>query len=179
MAMEEVILVDIHNQAIGSAEKIYAHQHALLHRAFSVFVIAPHEQQLCVLLQRRALSKYHCGGLWTNTCCSHPRPDETVLAAAKRRMVEELGFQVELREIEKFVYYHKFDNGLTEHEIDHVLVGELTDMQAHIAVNPDEVMAYKWAAFADVWDDAVNNPIAYTPWFVQALKIVKTSLNLD
>lgn len=162
--MNEVILVDMNDREIGREEKMKAHEQGKLHRAFSVFLF--HGDR--VLLQKRAASKYHCGGLWTNTCCSHPRAGETVKEAAMRRLKEELGIQTDdLKEVHSFVYHRVFDNGLTEFEYDHVLVG---DYNGGWVMNPDEVDEVKWIQTAELLDDILKNPEAYTPWFIVAIK---------
>ena len=130
---EQVILVDEHDNAIGLMEKMEAHRLAKLHRAFSVFAMNDKNE---ILLQRRALHKYHSGGLWTNTCCSHPRDGENVEEAAKRRLMEEMGFTCDVKRIFSFIYKAELDNDLTEHELDHVLIARWNDDPN---VNPDEV----------------------------------------
>ena len=141
MPKEEVILVDENDIAIGSMEKLEAHQKGILHRAFSVFIFNSNNE---LLLQRRALTKYHSSGLWTNTCCSHPQPNEDTLAAANRRLKEEMGMQTSLTHKTSFIYKTNFDNGLTEHEFDHVFIGH-TDTNP--TINPEEVDSYKWISF--------------------------------
>lgn len=161
--MEKVVLVDMRDNAIGLEEKMVAHEKALLHRAFSVFLY--HEDK--ILLQKRASHKYHCGGLWTNTCCSHPRDGEEVKAAAIRRLKEEVDIEVQdLEEIHSFVYHYPFVNGLTEFEYDHVLVGEY---EGSFVANPEEVDEMKWVQIDDLLADIQKNPKAYTPWFIVAL----------
>src|ERR1700743_3243063 len=123
--MQQVVLVDESDKEIGVMEKMEAHEKALLHRAFSVFIFDASGR---MLLQRRALAKYHSGGLWTNACCSHPRPGETVQAAAERRLVEELGFSTPLCKAFEFIYRADFANGLTEYEFDHVFAGAFEGM---------------------------------------------------
>jgi isopentenyl-diphosphate delta-isomerase type 1 len=169
--MTDVILVNEQDIAIGSAEKLLAHQQGLLHRAFSVFIMRTHQEQLEILLQQRQSDKYHCGGLWTNSCCSHPRPEENILDAGQRRLQEELGFQVLLREIGVFTYRAEFANGLIEHEVDHILVGDFTDTII-IRPNPNEVMGHRWSTLSDTIQDCQLNPHLYTPWFLPALQIV-------
>src|SRR5690348_1838378 len=120
MRQEEVILVNERDEPTGSMEKMEAHRKALLHRAFSIFILSTGGE---MLLQQRARSKYHSAGLWTNACCSHPRPGEDVHDAALRRLSEELGFTTSLEKIFDFIYRSEFENGLTEHEFDHVFVG--------------------------------------------------------
>ena len=133
---DQLILVDEQDNPIGTCEKMEAHRKGLLHRAFSVFIF---DAQGRMLLQQRALSKYHSGGLWTNACCSHPFPGEDNLTAATRRLQEELGFTTSLRKAFDFYYRAAFDNGLTEHEFDHVFVGQY---EGTLEVNPQEVMDY-------------------------------------
>jgi isopentenyl-diphosphate Delta-isomerase len=155
---EQVILVDISDRQIGVAEKLQAHRDGLLHRAFSIFVLNSQEQ---LLLQKRAGHKYHSSGLWTNTCCSHPRPNESTLLAAHRRLQEEMGFDCELQEIFSFVYQAELDHDLTEYEFDHVLVGysDRTPM-----LNPEEAEDWKWIDLATLQTDIQENPEIYTYW---------------
>ena len=159
MNEEKVILVDENDQPIGLMEKIEAHEKALLHRAFSVFVLNSNNE---LMLQRRALHKYHSPGLWTNTCCSHQRENETTLHAGVRRLKEEMGFVTSLEEKFSFIYKASFDNGLTEHEYDHVLVGFY---EKDPVINKDEVSEWKWMPLLDVKKDILSNPDLYTPWF--------------
>ncbi|WP_395140232.1 isopentenyl-diphosphate Delta-isomerase [Armatimonas sp.] len=162
---ENVILVDANDNVIGSCEKLAAHLYGgQLHRAFSVFVF---DDKKRLLLQQRALEKYHFGGLWTNTCCSHPRPGETALAAARRRLTEELGFTVGLIEIGQFLYRAEDpESGLTEHELDHVFIGRFTGTPTP---NPVEVMDWRWQAMEQVEAELFASPGRFTPWFPLAL----------
>lgn len=155
---EKVILVDQSDRQIGVAEKLQAHYEGLLHRAFSIFVI---NEQGQLLLQKRAKHKYHSGGLWTNTCCSHPRPDEPTLLAAHRRLQEEMGFDCELQEIFSFVYRADLDNNLIEHEFDRVFVG-YSDRQP--ILNPEEAEDWKWIDLKVLQADIQKNPKSYTYW---------------
>ena len=157
--MEEVILVNEQDDVIGRAEKLEAHKNGLLHRAFSVFVFNDNEE---LLLQQRAQHKYHSPGLWTNTCCSHPRPDEVTIEAARRRCLEEMGIVLTLKEIFSFVYKADFENGLTEHEYDHVYIGTYNKDPY---INKDEVNAFKWASISNIKKDLLVNPNHYTVWF--------------
>ena len=158
--MEEyVVLVDENDTVIGQMEKLEAHQKGLLHRAFSIFIF---NQAGELLLQKRALGKYHSPGLWTNTCCSHPRPGEETLAAAHRKLMQEMGFDCELKEIFHFTYEAKLDHDLTEHEFDHVLVGRYDNDPV---INPEEANTFKWAPLAWIKNDITKNPDAYTVWF--------------
>ena len=126
-----------------------------------------------LLLQRRALHKYHSPGLWTNTCCSHPRIDESVIVAGQRRLQEEMGFKTGLKDLGWFKYNAHFPNGLSEHEIDHVLIGELSDATL-IIPNPDEVMEYKWMGLEELSVDLKNNPQHYTQWLALALEFLRS-----
>lgn len=157
--MEYVILVDENDHPLGTCEKLEAHQKGLLHRAFSVLI---RDSKGRWLLQQRALDKYHCGGLWTNACCSHPRPDEETIDAAHRRLQEELGIDTELTALEPLLYRAEFDNGLIEHEYDHVFWG-LTNQQP--VINPAEVMAYAYHTLPELEADMAHFPQKYTPWF--------------
>ncbi len=154
-----VILVDENDIQLGLMEKIEAHEKALLHRAFSVFIFNDKGE---LMLQQRALHKYHSPGLWTNTCCSHQRDGESNIEAGKRRLQEEMGFTVELTETTSFIYKAPFDNGLTEHEYDHVMLGNYNDEPE---INLDEVASWKWMPLPEVKDDIALNPHLYTEWF--------------
>jgi isopentenyl-diphosphate delta-isomerase len=159
MAKEKVILVNEKDEQIGLMEKIEAHEKALLHRAFSVFVFNDKNE---LMIQQRALSKYHSPGLWTNTCCSHQREGESNIEAGKRRLQEEMGFSTELKDTISFIYKAPFDNGLTEHEFDHILVG---NFEGKPNLNPDEVASWKWVSLEDLQVDMKKNPHIYTEWF--------------
>ena len=159
MKEEQVILVDQDDNAIGLMPKMEAHEKAVLHRAFSVFILNNNNE---LMLQQRALHKYHSPGLWTNTCCSHQRDGEDNISAGRRRLQEEMGFDVSLKETISFIYKAPFDNGLTEHELDHVLLGHYEDAPN---INPDEVADWKWMSITDVRDDILANPQQYTAWF--------------
>lgn len=159
MKEEFVILVNEQDEQIGLMPKLEAHQKAVLHRAFSVFIFNDKNE---LLLQQRALDKYHSPGLWTNTCCSHQRNGETSIEAGTRRLMEEMGFTTELNETTSFIYKAPFDNGLTEHELDHILVG-LYNEEPNI--NKEEVHAWKWMRLEDVKQDIIDNPDIYTAWF--------------
>jgi isopentenyl-diphosphate delta-isomerase len=157
--MEEVILVNEANQEIGSMEKMEAHEKGLLHRAFSVFIF---NEQGELLLQRRASTKYHSGGLWTNTCCSHPRKGESLIDAASRRLQEEMGFAVDTNPIHSFIYRAELDNELTEHELDHILVGRYNDSPK---LNLEEADDWKYVSLDVIQSDIQTNPEKYTAWF--------------
>ncbi len=159
MTEEQVILVNKEDEQIGLMPKMEAHKKALLHRAFSVFVFNNKNE---LLLQQRAAEKYHSPELWTNTCCSHQRAGETNIEAGKRRLQEEMGFVCDLQEVFQFIYKASFDNGLTEHELDHVMVGSY---QEDPKINRDEVENYKWMTLTEVKKDIENNPDLYTEWF--------------
>lgn len=159
MIEEKVILVNENDEKIGLMPKMEAHEKALLHRAFSVFIFNDKKE---LMLQQRALNKYHSPGLWTNTCCSHQRDGESNIEAGKRRLQEEMGFVTELKETTSFIYKAPFDNGLTEHEYDHVLVGNYNSQPN---INKDEVASWKWMPLEDVKADIEGNPEIYTEWF--------------
>lgn len=156
---EYVVLVDEQDQDLDLMEKMEAHRQGLLHRAFSVFVLNGKDQ---LMLQKRALHKYHSGGLWTNTCCSHPRKGEKVEDAAHRRLMEEMGFDCPVQKAFHFIYKAKLDQGLTEHEFDHLFIGRYDEQPA---INPEEVAEWKWMDVSAVKVDLENNPEKYTAWF--------------
>ncbi len=157
--MEHVILVNDKDEAIGEMEKMEAHEKALLHRAFSVFIFNKKGE---MLLQQRALKKYHSGGLWTNACCSHPKPNEDTSAGASRRLREELGFETGLSKIFEFTYQASFPNGLTENEFDHVFVGTYN---GRIEPNAEEVNDYCFKSMDDIAASLQSHPHKYTVWF--------------
>ena len=159
MTEEQVILVDIKDEKIGLMPKMEVHQKGLLHRAFSVFILNNKNE---LMLQQRALHKYHSPGLWTNTCCSHQRDGESSLEAGSRRLLEEMGFQTPLKETFSFIYKADFDNGLTEHEFDHVLVGNYNETPI---INKEEVASWKWMSIEDVKENIQDEPDIYTVWF--------------
>ncbi len=159
MTEEKVILVNEKDEQIGLMEKLEAHEKAILHRAFSVFILNDKNE---IMLQQRAKQKYHSPLLWTNTCCSHQREGETNVEAGVRRLYEEMGFEVELKELFHFIYKAPFDNGLTEHELDHVMIGYYN---AAPKINLDEVENWKWMAIEDVKKDMLLHPEIYTVWF--------------
>tara|TARA_B110000483_G_C18193454_1_gene541980 strand:+ start:986 stop:1498 length:513 start_codon:yes stop_codon:yes gene_type:complete len=169
--VDYVVLVNKKDQEIGTMEKMEAHQKGLLHRAFSVFILNSKGE---MLIHRRALGKYHSPGLWTNTCCSHPRPNETVLDAANRRLDEEMGMGESLSEVVSFVYHHKFDNGLVEHEFDHILTG-ISD--ALPSINEDEVDSYKYMGIEELEQSMKQNPDDYSIWFKLAYPKLKAHLS--
>ena len=156
---EKVILVDENDKPIGLMNKMEAHEKALLHRAFSVFIFNEKGE---LMLQQRAASKYHSPLLWTNTCCSHQRDGESNVEAGRRRLQEEMGFVTDIKEVFSFIYKAPFDNGLTEHELDHVMIGRFDDAPN---LNKEEVEAYKWMTLKDVKQDIEENPANYTAWF--------------
>ena len=169
--MEHVILVDGTDKELGTMEKMEAHRVGALHRALSVFIYNDAGE---MLLQRRNPEKYHSGGLWTNTCCSHPRPGEDVKPAAARRLMEEMGIETELREIFSFTYKAPFENGLTEHEFDHVFIGFSNDLPIP---NPDEVAEYRYVDKFKLIADIEAHPHKYTEWFKLCWNKVDEFLN--
>ena len=161
--MERVILVDEKDNEIGTEEKLKAHELGKLHRAFSVFVFNSEGK---LLLQKRALTKYHSAGLLTNTCCSHPRIGESLDQSVHRRLKEEMGFDCDLKEICSFIYKGKLDHDLCEHEIDHVFVGNFNGIPVP---NPEEVDSWEWADIRVLKEDVKQCPEKYTYWFPLAL----------
>lgn len=158
MNEEKVILVNEKDEQIGLMPKLEAHEKAMLHRAFSVFILNDKNE---LMLQQRASQKYHSPLLWTNTCCSHQREGESNLEAGTRRLYEEMGFTTELRELFHFIYKAPFENGLTEHELDHVMIGFYN---GEPKINPDEVEAWKWMPIDDVKSDMEQHSERYTVW---------------
>jgi len=159
MMEEQVILVNEQDERLGLMPKMEAHEKALLHRAFSVFIFNNNGE---LLLQQRAKNKYHSPELWTNTCCSHQRDGESNTEAGKRRLREEMGFACNIKEVFWFMYKAPFDNGLTEHELDHVMVGYYNDDPI---INKKEVESFQWMKMEDVKNDMDQNPEKYTEWF--------------
>jgi isopentenyl-diphosphate delta-isomerase len=159
MLEENVILVNQNDEQIGLMPKLEAHEKAVLHRAFSVFVLNSKNE---IMLQQRAHQKYHSPLLWTNTCCSHQREGETNIQAGSRRLFEEMGFRTELKELFHFIYKAPFDNGLTEHELDHVMIGYYNDAPV---INLEEVEDWKWMKIEAVKEDMEVHPELYTVWF--------------
>ena len=156
--MERVILVDKNDIECGDMEKMQAHESGVLHRAFSLFVF---NNQGALLLQRRAHGKYHSGGLWTNTCCSHPRPGESILGAAQRRLVEEMGFVCDLTHRFTFEYRAELGNGLIEHEVDHVFSGYY---EGSVVPNSGEVADYQYVEVDELARQIQTYPERFTPW---------------
>lgn len=169
--MENVILVNEQDEEIGTMEKILAHEKAVLHRAISIFIFNAKGE---MLLQQRAMKKYHSGGLWTNACCSHPRPGEETQAAATRRLKEEMGFETSLTKAFYFIYKASLDNGLTEHELDHVFIG---NYNGAIHPNANEVQDYCYKTIDEIESSLESHPHKYTVWFKLAFPKILSSLN--
>ncbi len=165
-----LVLVNEQDEQVGTMEKMETHGKALLHRAFSVFLFNSKGE---MLLQRRALKKYHSGGLWTNACCSHPFPTETPKMGAIRRLEEELGFVTAISPAFSFIYKAELDNELTEYEYDHVFIGTY-DGSVHI--NEDEVGDYCYRSMSDLKADVNQHPGQYTEWFKIALPLLENYL---
>ncbi|MBD79506.1 MAG: isopentenyl-diphosphate delta-isomerase [Crocinitomicaceae bacterium] len=167
-----VVLVDQNDRPIATMDKIEAHQFGFLHRAFSVFIFNSKGE---MLIHQRALSKYHCGGLWTNACCSHPRLNESTVVGAKRRLHEELGFTCNIRKVFDFVYKSEVGEGLVEHEFDHVFIG---NYNGPVDANPNEIKAWKFANVEALKSDLKLHPDTYTPWFKIAFPLVVEHLEI-
>lgn len=160
---EMIILVDDNDREVGTIEKMKAHVEGKLHRAFSIFVFNNKGE---MMLQRRALHKYHSGGLWTNTCCSHPNAGEALGEAVHRRLVQEMGFDCELKEVKSFLYHAQLDNNLIEHELDHIFVGYYDNEPK---INKEEVEEWVWISFDELKKDIKNHPEKFTYWFKVAM----------
>lgn len=164
MIEDQVILVDENDEIVGEMGKLAAHQQGLLHRAFSVIIFNSKKE---MLLQQRAASKYHSPSLWSNACCSHPKPGEKMLDAVNRRLMDEIGMQCETQFSHRFHYKIAFENGLVEHELDHVYIGT---SDAEPILNPDEVQAFKYVSMEELNADMQLNPANYTFWFHLIMK---------
>ncbi len=163
----EVILVDDDGRETGIMEKLEAHQKGVLHRAFSVFIM---NSAGGMLLHQRASQKYHSGGLWTNACCSHPQPGESIAGAAGRRLQEEMGFSCDLQEFDYLVYFARFENGLTEYEYDHLLIGVY---DGPVSPDPEEVQDSRFFALEEIDTLLKEDPEMFTFWFRLAYPLVK------
>jgi isopentenyl-diphosphate delta-isomerase len=160
MNSPKLILVNDKDEEIGSLDKLEAHQRGLLHRAFSVFIFSSDGK---MLLQQRSFSKYHSGGLWSNACCSHPAPGESTLGSAIKRLQEEMGIETQLEKIFDFTYKAVFENGLIEHEFDHVFAGEY---DGDITIHPGEVNDYIYLTMPDLKKMIDEEPGKMTAWFL-------------
>jgi isopentenyl-diphosphate delta-isomerase len=171
MKKEKVTLVNLHDKRVGVGEKLPIHKKGILHRAFSILILNSKNE---ILLQKRALSKYHCRGLWSNACCSHPQPNESLNSAMKKRLKEEMGLTCKLKKV--FVFHYKTNLGnLTENEVDHVFIG-YSDSKPRI--NKKEVSNYKWFSLKALNNDIIKNPEKYTPWFKIIWKKIKKNKKL-
>lgn len=160
MAAIEVILVDRHDRATGKMEKLEVHKKGLLHRAITVYIFNTQHQ---LLLQQRAYGKYHCGGLWSNTTCGHPYPQERTRHAAERRLSEEMGMSVAMEPVFELSYNLQLGNGLTEHEYGHVYFGISDDLPR---INPEEAADWRYASLAEIQHEIEQHPERFTPWFL-------------
>ena len=175
MSRNRVVLVDANDQVVGSEDKLRAHQNGQLHRAFSVFIARRREGLVEVLLQQRAFTKYHCGGLWSNTCCSHPQPGEELKQSALVRLQEELGFSLaNIEWVDSHCYKATLANGLIEHEFDHLFVG--WDQNPNIVPNIDEVHATLWLSLDEISQAIATESLAFTPWFAATFDKVRLKL---
>jgi isopentenyl-diphosphate Delta-isomerase len=159
---DQVVVVSRRDRRMGVVDKLAAHRLGVLHRALSIFVF---DESGRLMLQRRAVGKYHSAGQWSNTCCTHPRPGEPVVTAAHRRLREEMGFDCPLRRLGSFVYRARLDNGMLEHELDHLFVGRF---EGTPAPNPGEVMDWRWVTVDGLAAEMGDRPGDFTPWFALA-----------
>ena len=167
---DQVVLVNENDDQIGLMQKLEVHQKGMLHRAFSVFIFNSNGE---LLLQKRAFGKYHSEGLWSNTCCSHPLPDENTSDAALRRLREEMGISASLNFLYSFIYNAELDNGLTEHELDHIFWGISNDLPI---INAHEVGDYKYMSMDNLQRDILDNPDNYTEWLKICLEGVASKI---
>lgn len=165
--MNDVILVDKDDNTVGTMDKMQAHETGALHRAFSIFLFNEKGE---LLLQKRNELKYHSGGLWTNTCCSHPKPGEPLVKGAKERLMEEMGIETDLEFAFSFVYKAEFSNGLTENEFDHVYVGRFSEEPQ---INPEEASDWKYMGMENIKKEIEESPDLYTEWFKIALPMIE------
>lgn len=177
MVEDLVVVVDKFGNPIGTEDKLDAHRMGFRHLAFSVMLYRFRNDELEFLMQKRAANKYHSGGLWSNTCCSHPRPDEDIIHASKRRLEEELGIRdtLSLSDIGTISYLAKFDNGLTENELDHIVIGQCSDVT--LEINPREAEACEWQSLSSIERSMSTQPQAYTAWFKLVLTKITAHLN--
>ena len=167
---DRLILIDYNDKEIGEGLKTEVHQKGLLHRAFSIFIFNKDK----LLIQRRADGKYHSAGLWANTCCSHPRVNEDIMDAARRRLIEEAGIDTDLKEVGSFIYHEKFNDNLYEYECDHVFIGEYN---GDYLMNEDEASEMKYVDIGELKEDMIKNPDRYCVWFFTALDIALKHYN--
>ncbi|MFA6860286.1 MAG: isopentenyl-diphosphate Delta-isomerase [Clostridia bacterium] len=160
---EKVVLVDSSDKSLGVVSKTQAHEKGFLHRAFSVFVIDGNSN---MLIQKRAITKYHSAGLWANTCCSHPQIGENIVESAKKRLKEEMNISAIPQEIFAFEYNHKFDDNMFEHEIDHVLI---STYNGSFKINKEEASEAKWIGFSELKKEIEDKPEIFAPWFLIAV----------
>lgn len=176
--MNKLVLVDENDNVIGTEDKMFVHQAGMLHRAFSIFLFRQTNNNLQLLLQKRHINKYHSGGLWTNSCCGHPLINEDIIFAANRRLKEELGIDVKLYYLDHFIYKSQINSGslisLTEHELDHVLIGIYQDLK--VVLDPNEVDEIKWINIEEFEMELLNFPNNFTVWLSLAWAVVKKNL---
>lgn len=171
MTQDYVILVDENDRQIGTCEKLEAHQKGLLHRAFSVFLFNSKGE---LLIHQRADEKYHTGGLWSNTCCSHPAPEEAIEVGIQRKLFQEMGISAPVTKVFEFSYSAEFDNGLTENELDYVYFGEYNEAPNP---NPEEVQAWKYSSLEEIKQEVIEDESRFTPWFKMLLTKVEEHYN--
>lgn len=172
MINQSLILVDNLDNPIGIMDKLEAHQKGLLHRAFSIFIW---NQKRELLIHKRAANKYHSANLWTNTCCSHPQPNEATIDAAIRRLQEEVGFSTNLQHRFHFIYKTELENNLIEHELDHVFIGEYNE---DFTPNPDEISETRWISIENLKNEIETSPDNFTYWFKEIISKYEDKITL-
>jgi isopentenyl-diphosphate delta-isomerase len=172
MINQSLILVDNLDNPIGIMDKLEAHQKGLLHRAFSIFIWNKNKE---LLIHKRAANKYHSANLWTNTCCSHPQPNEATMNAAKRRLQEEVGFSTDIQHRFHFIYKTELENNLIEHELDHVFIGEYN---GDFTPNPDEISETRWISIENLKKEIETKPDNFTYWFKEIISKYEDKITL-
>lgn len=170
--MNDIVLVNFNDEQVGITSKEIAHKKGLLHRAFSIYIMDENDK---ILLQKRSINKYHSGGLWSNTCCSHPTSDCNILTYATERLYQEIGLKSNLKEVGQFIYRTQFENGLVEYEYDHVLFGKVK--KTNICPNPNEIDDFSWYPIEDIENALMTEPESFTTWFFQSFFMFKNFIH--
>ncbi len=172
--IDDIVVVNFEDKQIGKTSKQLAHSKGILHRAFSIYIVNEKDK---VLLQKRNVNKYHSGGLWSNTCCSHPTSNCNILEFASERLYQEFGIKSNLKEIGQFIYRNQFETNLIEYEFDHVLFGKIS--REIVAPNTQEIDSYAWYSINDIEDMLLKEPENFTAWFFQSFFIFKEFISIN